>query len=154
LDEASKSPKDNNVSISEVKERSPAREAPKKQTPRPNLLDDKPEKASQPNGKKAAIISHKIPLPMKTNSRWANDALRPASTTNTKVVNKGPTTSADQIQREAVEQEPKPHTYGLAAIVAKKPVEKKVEEKVPPVPPKVGVKAISNWADSSDSDDE
>ena len=46
--------------------------------------------------------------------------------------------------------EPKPKTYGLAAIVAKGPVEKKV---VDAVPAKIEVKKISNWADSDSDDD-
>ena len=76
-------------------------------------LDEKLEKASNSkhNAKKTTMILHKIP---KTNSRWATDSSKTKETNDGAVVSKG--NQSKDNQGETVD--PKPQTYGLAAIVA------------------------------------
>lgn len=128
------------------------RDLPKKHA---TISNDKQDKGGRTAAKKSTI-THKIPVPMKTNSRWASDAPKPTPVVNTKTqvipeVHNSVATKSDSSNKAKEEPpETKPKTYGLAAIVAKSSVEKKVDEAAPP---KIEVKKISNWADSDSDED-
>ena len=86
--------------------------------------------------------SHKIPLPMKGNSRWKVDS----STTLTQLP-KQPEEHGDPGRKIAeIEPEQPKKMFGLAAIVAAPPPK-------PPVVEPFVVKKIHNWAESDSESD-